>query len=179
MYKLYRYKNLNCGFVVLCPSCNIQNLNNTANSIKTVYPDSNILFVMPNHCSKEVSDSSSKFGKTYKSDPNIAAMINKGLNNATADWNFVIFAKGWLRSRIDIKYSYFVSSERDILFPIVGKRLNFLDADINIFLIHKKAFETVGNFPEINAFDNSKLIWTGRVLDKGCILKGVVGGQAF
>ncbi len=179
MYKLYQYKNLNCGFIVLCPNCNLGQLKSTINSIGSYYKETNAVIIMPNDCKKDAINESSKLATTYTSNNNLAAMINTGMSNACSEWNFIILAKGWLRSRLDIKYSYFIESQKDILFPIIGRKLNFFESELHLILIHKKSFKDIGQFPIANLFETSKLMWTGKALEKGYRFKGVVGGKAF
>jgi hypothetical protein len=158
MYKLYQYKSIKCGFIVLCSSSNIGQLKSTTNSIKAYYPNSEITVV-------EGSSSTS--------------MINKGLKESKCnEWNFIIPAGGWIKSRIDIKYSYFIESNKDILFPVLKTRsinYNFMSHD-NGMMIHKEAFTDIGEFPDGN---DSKLIWATTAIEKGYKFKGVIGGRFF
>jgi hypothetical protein len=106
-------------------------------------------------------------------------MMNKGLKEAaSAEWNFIIYADGWIKDRLDIKYSYFIESNKDILFPVLKTKsihYNFMSHD-NGMMIHKKAFADIGEFPDGN---DSKLLWATTALEKGYKFKGVVGGRFF
>lgn len=181
MSNLYQYKYLNFGFIVLCPNINIGHLKNTISSMDICFPEAKSVIVLPSSCSKEELESASKFKKSYKGGKTTASMINIGLSHAPcSEWNFLIFCKGWIKNRIDIKYSYFIENEKDILFPIVNRNLNFAEADINNgLLLHKKSYREVGDFPDMTSLDDSKLIWATRAIQCGYRFKGIVGGKVF
>lgn len=180
MSNLYKYKHLNFGFIVLSPNVNIGHLKNTISSTDICFPEAKVVIVLPSACKKEDLETVSKLKKSYKGGKTTASMINTGLAHAPCnEWNFILFSKGWVRNRIDIKYSYFVESEKDILFPIINRNINFADADINGLFLHKKAFQDIGDFPDINSLDTSKLIWANGAIEKGYKFKGVVGGKVF
>jgi hypothetical protein len=179
MSELYKYKDLKYGFIILCPNLNTGHIRNTIGSTDICYPDAKTVVIVPTDCNKEDLESLSKLKKTYKGGKTIASMINAGMKHASIEWNFILFPKGWIKSRIDIKYSYFVESEKDILFPIVNRKLTFDKADINGLFIHKKAFQDIGDFPDMDNLDISKLIWTTNAIEKGYKFKGIVGAKPF
>lgn len=174
MGNLYKYKNLNHGFIILCPDLNIGHLKNTITSIGVYYPDAKVIAVLPENCKKEDLNVSKK---TYAGGTTIASMINTGMKNASQGWHFIIFSKGWVRGKVDIKYSYFVENEQDILFPIVNRKLNFDQA--NGMFINKTSFQDIGDFPDTNSLDTSKLLWANKAIEKGYKFKGIVGGRIF
>lgn len=175
MLKLYQYKSIKYGFIILCPNCNFGHLKNTLNSINAYYPNSKIAIIVPDDCVEN-------YPKAIKGGSTIASMINAGLKEPKcAEWNFVVCAEGWLKNRIDIKYSYFIESNKDILFPVLKTRntnYNFANIDVNGMLIHKNAISDVGDFPNID-METSKIIWTTQAIEKGYKFKGVVGGRLF
>jgi hypothetical protein len=180
MNTLYKYKPLKFGFIVLCPNINIGHLKNTISSIDIYYPEAKAVVIVPSGCKKEDLDDISKIKKTYSGGKTVASMINKGVENSLCpEWNFILFARGWVRNRIDIKYSYFVENEKDILFPIISKNLTFMASDINGLLVHKKTFEDIGDFPDMDSLDSSKLIWANKAIEKNCRFKGIVGAKPF
>lgn len=154
---MYQYKKINFGFVVVCPIP--KNLKSTINSIDAYY--SGISKVVISDCK----------------DPTITSMINVGMSKAECpEWNFVVLANGSIKPKLDIKYSYFIEATKDILFPIIGRKLNFADSDFAMMLIHKKTFKEIGEFPK-GSVENSKLTWTATAVEKGCRFKGIVGGR--
>ena len=181
MSNLYKYKDLKLGIVILCPSLNIGHLRNTVISTDTYYPSVKTTIVLPDNCNTIDLETSSKLKQTYKAGRTIASMINCGMKHTLCDeWNFIIFSNGWMRSKVDIKYSYFIENEKDILFPITNhKNINFADVDINGLLIQQKTFEHIGDFPDMENLYLSKLIWSSKAILKGCKFKGVVGAKIF
>ncbi len=180
MSNLYKYKPLKFGFIILCPSLNIGHLKNTVSSTDICFPEAKVAIVLPANCKKEEFDDVSKLKKTYKGGKTVASMINTGVENAPCkDWNFLLFPKGWIKSRVDIKYSYFVENEKDILFPVINRNLNFIEADINGLFFHKKSFEDAGPFPDTESLDTSKLIWATKAIKAGYHFKGIIGGRVF
>jgi hypothetical protein len=173
MYKLYQYKPIKMGFVILCQNCNFAHLKNTLNSINVCYPAAKVTVVVQDKCED--------YPKAIKGGNTLASMMNKGLKEtASAEWNFIIYADGWIKDRLDIKYSYFIESNKDILYPISKTRstnYNFMSHD-NGMMIHKKAFADIGEFPDESA-EISKLMWAATALEKGYKFKGVVGGRFF
>lgn len=178
MYKLYHYKEIKYGFIVLCPDCNIGYLKNTIKSIDTLYPKAKSVVVLSESCKDSDFAEISKIKKTYKGN-GIISMLNTGFKHGDDAWNFVVLTKGWIKNKLDIKYSWFIESEKDVLFPIVNRKLNFVEADINGALIHKKTFLEVGEFPDIKSVEVSKLFWTTKAIEKGCKFKGVIGARVF
>lgn len=175
MYKLYQYKPIKFGFVILCPNCNFGHLKNTLNSINAYYPNNKITIVVPDNCKADECPKAIKGGTT------LASMINRGLKESV-EWSFVACTEGWIKSHVDIKYSYFIESKKDILFPILKTKnlnCNFIDQNINGILVHKDAFADIGDFPNFESVESSKLIWTTKAIEKGYKFKGVVGGRLF
>lgn len=181
MNTLYKYKPLEFGFIIICPNLNIGHLKNTISSIDIYYPQAKTLVVLPGLCKKEELDSISRLKKAIKGGKTVTSLVNKGMENSPSPaWNFLLYSKGWLRTpKLDIKYSYFVETEKDILFPIVNRNLTFIASDINGLLIHKKTFEEVGDFPDIDSLDSSKVIWATKAINSGCKFKGIVGANPF
>lgn len=180
MTNLYKYKPLKFGFIVLCPNLNLGHLTNTISSININFPEAKTVIILPSNCKKEDLDTASSFKKSYKGGKTIAAMINAGMTHTLCnEWNFILFSKGWVRNRIDIKYSYFVENEQDILFPIINRNLTFAYSDMNGLFIHKKSFQDIGDFPDMDPLDSSKIIWASNAIQKGYRFKGIIGGKVF
>lgn len=179
MGNLYKYKDLKYGFIILCPNLNIGHLKDAISSIDIYYPEAKTVIVLPGHCKKEDIETISKLKKIHKGDETIASMINTGIKHACHEWNFILFSKGWVKNKIDIKYSYFIESEKDILFPIINRNLNFAQADVNGMFVHYKSFQDIGDFPDMKDLYISKLIWANKAIEKGYKFKGIVGAKSF
>jgi len=171
---LYKYKNLKYGFVIICADCKIGCIKNTINSITTLYPTAKTVAVLADSCKQEDFDDMAKLKPTYRGGKQLSSMINAGMQHSCDDWNFIIMSKGWLQSRIDIKYSYFIESEKDILFPIINRKLNFIDADLDGIFIHKKSFADIGEFIDTESLEVSKTIWSSSAVEKGYKFKGII-----
>jgi len=172
MYKLYKYKPIKIGFVILCQNCNFAHLKNTLNSINVYYPTAKTTLVVQDKCEG--------YPKAIKGGDTLISMMNKGLKELSAEWNLIVYADGWIKDRLDIKYSYFIESNKDILYPISKSRstnYNFISHDKGM-MIHKKAFADIGEFPD-ESTEISRLAWAASALDKGYKFKGVVGGRFF
>ena len=176
MQKLYVSKSINFGFVIICPSNNIGQIKTTINSIKHIYHTEKYICVVPEECHVDDLKEMNKFCCTIKGGDTITSLINAGMDKATCnEWNFLVIAGTWIRGGLDKKYSYFIESEKDILFPIVDRQTNFVDGSINGFLMHKKGWKEIGHFPSDNPLEICKLMWTMDAIDKGYKFKAVLG----
>lgn len=168
-YKMYSHKPINVGFIILCPNCNIGQLTTTISSIKHSYPNSPYHCVLPEHCHPDDLKSHVKGGKT------ITSLINAGMSPPPCDeWNFIIMAGNWVKKLLDKKYAYFMESEKDIFFPIVEKKMNFVDGTMNGILIHRKAFQDIGFFANNSPMEVCKLMWAIDAIDKGYQFKAIL-----
>ena len=181
MKNSYKPKDLNFGIIILCPNLNIGHLKNTINSVNVQYPDTKTIVVLPENCDKDTMDTVSRLKKTYKAGRTVASAINCGLKHSPCtDWNFILIAKGWLRNKVDIKYSHFIEDKTDILFSVTSlKKFNFVEENTNLLVINQQAFKNIGEFPDIDNLEISKLIWATRAIQKGYKFKGIVGGKCF
>jgi hypothetical protein len=83
-----------------------------------------------------------------------------------------------------MKLNQFLNSEKDILFPVVDRKMNFVDGSINGIVVHKKAFKEIGDIAPnslqkvgYNDFEISKLFWAMDAVEKGYKFKAIVGMQ--
>ena len=103
-------------------------------------------------------------------------LLTRGLENAPCkEWNFVVIAGSWIRMGLDNKCSYFIESEKDILFPIVDRKMNFVDGSINGFLIQKSLFQDIGPFATDHPLEICKLFWAMEAQEKGYKFKAILG----
>lgn len=139
------------------------------------YPDTKVVTVIPDKCKdySQISD----IKHLVKGGNTIFSMINQGVKSSYCEeWNLVIITQGWIKNGLDIKYSYFINSDKDILFPIISKSVNFVDADVNGMLIKKDSFLDIGDFPDA---EGSKLVWASEAMHRNYCFKGVVGARVF
>lgn len=175
MGPLFNRKELNLGFVVICVTANLGHLKTTLNSLRCHHPERPYIAVCPEDMT-EANLVGLKVGPVVRNGGSPASQINTGIAKATwKEWCMVIQAGTWVRSLIDVKFSHFIESEKDILFPIMDRLIHFTDAAWNGTLIHKKAVEDIGPFPENNPEGICKLLWALDAIQKGYKFKGVVG----
>lgn len=176
------YKEGRFGFVILCPERNLGGLKNTVKSLKQAYPGSPYLCVVGNDATKAEIAEFNLVCDTFKGKDTITSLINLGIKKSKIDWNVLIFAGSWLRPSLHRKFDLFVKSEKDILFPVVDRKTNFVDGSMNGIMLHKKTFQEVGEFataPMQKAGSNDleliKLFWTLDAIEKGCTFKAIMG----
>lgn len=163
-------QELDWGFIILSTDSNHINLENTFNSIKNNNKDASIICI---HC-EEIKDLKYNHIKLFRSNPNYAAMINCGMKNTQNEWNIVFISGTYVRKSITKKYSMFIDSENDVLYPNDIKRYNFIDGTINGLCLNKKLFNRVGNFNETcEKLENSKAEWGFNAIPHGVKFKGI------
>lgn len=169
------------GFVILCPERNLGGLQNTVNSIRRTYPKSPHLCVVGKDAIKQELDEMSRFCKTIQGENTITSLINRGMAEVEADWNAIVFAGSWITSGLYRKFCLFVKDQRDILFPVVNRKTNFVEGSMNGLIVHRETFREVGKLPGImhktgvNDLELLKLFWAIAAIDKGCHFKAIVG----
>jgi hypothetical protein len=176
MDNLYKQKDIKCGFIILSPECNVVPLLATINSIKNYYVKSKAICVFPEDCTPKTIEDIKHHCPTYMGGKSITSMINCGLTNAPCDeWNFIVIGGSRLTNCLDNKFSYFIENDKDILFPLVNKKMNFVDGTINGMLIQKKAFKDIGEFPEEGSLEMNKSFWGSTAVVKGYKFKAILG----
>ena len=109
---MYEHKNLNCGFVILCPDQNINLLKSTANSIIGRYPESPFVCVAEGNTNKEDIDEMKKICPVFIGKSTFSSLINVGMDNALGEWNFLVCAGAIIRPKIDERFSLFVNNKK-------------------------------------------------------------------
>lgn len=163
-------QNLNWGFIIICTDSNHINLENTVNSIRANYENVPITCVYY----KEIKDLKCKNIELISSKPNYAAMINCGMKNSKSDWNIIFISGTHIRKSVAKKYSMFIESENDVLFPNDINRSNFIDGTINGLCLHKEFFKRVGDFnEESEKIEYSKAEWGFNAISHGVKFKAI------
>ena len=176
MCKLYQYKPIQVGFVILATEGNIGHVKTTFSSIRHNYPLASHIVVVPEHISDDVVKNIGKLCPCYRGGTTITSLFNTGMNATPCEeWNFLVIAGSWIRPLLDRKYSYFIESDRDILFPIVDRKMNFVDGSINGILVYKGTYLSIGPMDDKNPLEICKLFWAMDAVDKGCRFKAVLG----
>lgn len=173
------------NFIIISEEPNYGRFKFTKNSILNNYGDkSSISCVFSKNSKENVNLYKEEVKTQIVKNKNILELINEGIKNSNKDWNLIISEGIWIKPNVDKKYSSFIESEMDILFPISyesdisGKifnlKTNFVDCSFNGLLINKICFNKVGSF-ESGDLIESKLEWNLRAIEKKCIFKSILG----
>jgi len=173
--EMYRPKDLNYGFIILCPDSNFALLKSTVSSISIRHPQKNFFGVTANTISLKEFKDLKNLCPVYKGGLTITSLINAGMEKAKNEWNFLFFAGVSVKTKIDKKFSNFINDEKDILFPIVDGKANFVDATLNGLFINKKTWDRIGPMDSEGPLDIVKLIWAAKAIDHGVKFKAIAG----
>ena len=171
---MYEYKPLNYGYVIITPENNPNFVKITANSIRNNNPDASIICVARNDIDTESEKIIQNICKLFKGENTYTSLISEGIKNPPSEWNLYIISGTHLENKIQKKYSYFVENEKDILYPVIDRKMNFVDGSINGILMHKNV-KNLGCIPESNSLQKSKMIWSFNAACQGYKFKGIVG----
>jgi len=131
-------------------------------------------------CVSEQSEISSPiFDNTVlcKSGNCMTSLIDAACKIAKTEWLFFVFAGSYMPKNADNKNSKYAQDYKDVVFPVVNRQWNFVDATMNGLLISKQFHEEVGDFGSGNHLDITKLIWADRAIQKGVKFKAIVGAK--
>ena len=171
---MYDPKSLNYGYVIITPENNPAFVKITANSILNRNPEASLVCV----CRKDIDDESERtitnICKLYKGNNTYTSLISEGMKHCPSEWNLYLISGAPVENKIQKKYSYFVESEKDILYPVIDRKMNFVQGSINGILMHKNA-KDLGCIPDSNSLEKSKLIWSFNAVCQGYKFKGIVG----
>jgi hypothetical protein len=162
--------------VVLNPESNPSLLRNTVNSIRGKY-DVPVISVTENSVKTQPFKEMNEICPTCKGKDTYTSLINAGMKHPPADWNFIVIAGTYIRHRLDNKYSMFIESEKDILFPIVDRKYEFVEATLNGLLLHKNCLKEVGKMAEVGPYEICKLMWALDAVEKGYKFKAILGAK--
>lgn len=171
---------MDVGFLILCPDKNVLGLKNTLRSIESHSYERSSICLVGSNTSKEECLDINKLCKAYKGGSTITSLINLGMKSISNEWAFIIFSGSRLPVYIEKKWSSFCKTDKDILFPVVDRKWDFVDGSFNGVLINKKFFSEIGDFPDIEKYDIndfafSKLLWAYDALDFGANFKAIIG----
>lgn len=171
------YKSLEYGYVILSPDGNPKYVEITVKSIRRIYDDAKIICVIQDGVVRENEEEIMGICDVLRGEGTYTSLITKGMQNPTSEWNIIIIAGNIVTKRIQDKYSYFVEDERDILFPVVDRKWNFVDGTINGILFHRNANSEIGDFPRLDSLQECKIAWASLAMEMGYRFKAIVGAR--
>jgi hypothetical protein len=171
--KLYVKKKLDYGFIILCHDNNIGLLKSTANSIKRRYEGVPYICITEKDAKTIDIKSMKDVCPTFKGKSTFSSLINSGMKNTKAEWNFIVFAGTTVRSRMDEKFFLFINSKKDVLFPIADNKTDFVSGTLNGLLLNKETFKEIGDIEENGSLDYVKTMWACEAIQKGCNFKAI------
>ncbi len=168
---------LDIGFIVLCLNNNKFELKSTVDSI---------LWSNGSHNHYGVATSSEGLDDVctvYEGSDTITSLINIGMQKLTNEWAFILYSGSRLKTNLQRKMCSFIKSNKDVFFPIVNGRTNFVDGSSNGIMVHRDNYREVGDFPVIkkhyestlNDFEIAKLLWANTAISRGSQFKAVAG----
>lgn len=171
--KLYQHKKLDFGFVILCSERAVKLLQCTANSVRKRYPGVDYICCTDDTAKPRDIKEMKEICPTFKGKDTFSSLINVGIKNSKSDWNFIVFAGSTVPSKLDLRYFYFIESEKDILFPVVERKWDFVSGTLNGILVHKETFKSIGNIENEGSLEFVKTMWACKAIEKGCRFKAV------
>lgn len=178
-------KFLDINFIVLSPEPNIGRLKGTVRSIKNNYKeDANIVCSVEQSIKKEQLDEMKEVCPSFRGGETITSLMNNGMKHAHGGWNMFIVEGAWLPRNIWKRYSTWIRSSKDILFPIImqydktgapSKVLaSFDECTLNGILVDRDFFLEVGKLSD-NPLKISREFWALEATDKGAQFKAILG----
>lgn len=174
---MYSYNEIDFGFLILCPERAINLLKTTTNSIKSNYPEVSFICATDLSANEDDLAQMNQICPTLRGKGTISSLINVGLENVVAEWNFIVFAGVNLRPNMGKRFSLFIENEKDILFPIVERKINFVDATLNGLFLHKNAIKEIGKMADLGTIEVVKLMWALSAIDKGYKFKAIANSK--
>lgn len=102
-------------------------------------------------------------------------VFDKAIKESTKNWCFLVSSGLHLQKSIIRKFSEFVKSEKDILFPVKNRLWDFYKNPIECLLINRNFYNEVGFFGKENPEDIIKLLWANDAIKLGGTFKSIVG----
>jgi hypothetical protein len=172
---------MDVGFIVLCPDRSPAALKNTVGSVRYSCYDRECIAVTPKETTAKEVKELKEYCQTYKGKETITSLVNIGMKRLKHEWGFVVFAGSRAMPFLERKWA-FARSNKDILYPIVDKKCNFVEGSFNGVLFNREFFKEVGDLPDspmekqgLNDFEFAKLLWASDAINQGAVFKGIVG----
>jgi hypothetical protein len=171
---MFHAKDLEMEVVIISPMGNEKEETITANTVENLVKNYDFFVIAPKNPDKKQYKYTTFFGEN-----SIASLCNEGIRRCRKDWAYIVFAGSKIRKYVDVKLSRYAESEKDVIFPVVDRKWNFIDATTNGLLINKNFYMDVGNFKDVNDFKLTKLEWADKAIAKGAKFKAIVNSGNF
>lgn len=181
---MLEYKQLDYGCIILCPDADVNALKLTLKSINnhSLLP---CIAVIPKGIKRERIDELKKMCEVVRGKSTYTSLINAGLKKLKQEWGFILLSGSIVKSNVWLKYSKFIKSKTDILYPVsridengsVAFKTSFMDCSLNGLLINTSMMKEVGEMPEKGDLEESKLYWAYSAIKHGCKLRGILGNR--
>lgn len=178
-------REIDINFVVLSPDPNIGRLKGTIRSIKNNYrEDANVICSVRKDIKKPQLDEMNSVCPAFRGGETITSLINNGFKNSKPGWTMLIMEGAWLPRNVQYRYSAWMESETDVLFPLMmgydkegmpTKIYNtFAECTLNGLMVDRDFFMKVGKLSE-NPLRISREFWSVTAAEKGAIFKAILG----
>jgi hypothetical protein len=172
---MYEPKDIDIGFVIIAPENNPKHVEITVSSISAKYGEKPFITVVTDSILEQTMDEMSVFGKVFCAKNTYSSLLSMGMKNAPAEWNIIVISGTPIRNHAHRKYSCFIESHKDILYPIIDRKMNFVDGSVNGIMIHRDAYTDLGDMPETPNLSECKAAWGSLAVSNGYKFKGIVG----
>jgi hypothetical protein len=171
---MFEPKEVGIEVIVISPEGNENDETITINTMQNLVKKYDFFVMSPKNQDKKQYKYTTFFGEN-----SIASLCNEGIKRCRQDWAYIVFAGSKIRKYVDAKLTKYIQSEKDVIFPVVDRKWNFINATINGLLINKHFYIDVGNFKDVNDFQITKLEWADKALNKGAKFKAIVNSGNF
>jgi len=169
----YAPKKLETTLAIISINAFFFEIQRTINSAAFLTHDCEKLAIIPFETALESSVSCPVYNGGYC----ITSMIDQAIKRSKTEWVLLVFSGANLQKNLDVKYSKYIETYKDVLFPVANRIWTFPEGSMNGIYINKKFHEEVGDFGRGDNLEITKLNWTSRALDRGGKFKAIVGVQ--
>lgn len=173
---------MDVGFLILSPDRNVAGLRNTIGSIKNNSYNRESLCVVGETANADDLKEMREYCPTYKGKDTITSLVNVGMKKLKHEWAFVLFGGSRIPTYLERKFEAFCKSEKDVLFPVVDGKYDFIEGSFNGVMINTRFFQHVGDFPTttmqkygMTDFELAKMFWAVDAAEHGVQFKAIVG----
>jgi hypothetical protein len=171
---MFEPKNIDVSMAVIATDENYNKINETLKyNFKIFYKYEKI--VVTNNLKVDYFNENEKLKKIHTDSFKVLENYDIALNNCMTEWCFLLHAGSSLNFDVISKLSKFITSDKDIVFPVKNRVHDFIKNPLNGLLINKKIYNKIGRFRNDNSEQIIKLLWAANAVIEGCIFKAIVG----